>query len=567
MIDVPVGVGSEHWVTVAPERTVLVIGHNITTMTRLLDVLPAFDSDFRVQVVASWSGTDPFHRGLKEAFDELGIVVMPWDQAIRTRFDLAITASHHGGLTDTNAPLVILSHGIGYTKNSPGNRKPETGNRKPETGNRKPETGNRKPETFGLSPQWVLYNGKPIAEALVLSHPEQLARLEAIAAEAADTAVIAGDPCYDRMLASLDRRNRYRRAFGAIGDRKLIVLSSTWSPDSLLGTWPDLTRQLLAELPVDEYQLAAIVHPNIWQGHGSWQVRTWLADSVRAGLTLIPPLEGWRAALIAADCVIGDNGATTCYGAALGRPTLLAAFPSDNVAAGSPVDALGRIAPRLDNRRPLREQIDEAISRHSVEKFQAVTDLVTSEPLESVRLLRSVFYRVLGLPEPAGEPILPPIPLDGLPATPPRPTTARVRVEFGSGGARVVRYPAEVQAHALFPAVTDDHHLVSHIDHPGRALRSNADVLFCYEAELDEPAEQWLSGTRATCEIIAVVSSDRTLLRTDDGQHAEFVGLAPDVYASVAYEWMSSGRSLSDLATGITVHVGQRSDHVTVRVW
>jgi glycosyltransferase involved in cell wall biosynthesis len=138
-VKAPVGRQIPHWNTVRVERQVLVVVHNVTAATRLLDVLPVFDSDPRVQVVCSWNGSDPFHHGLQELLDGLGMITIPWAQALQTRFDLAVTANH-GGLTEIDAPVVVLSHGIGYTKQSPGNRKPETGNRKPETGNRKPET-------------------------------------------------------------------------------------------------------------------------------------------------------------------------------------------------------------------------------------------------------------------------------------------------------------------------------------------------------------------------------------------------------------------------------------------
>ncbi|QWF84164.1 glycosyltransferase family 4 protein [Amycolatopsis sp. CA-230715] len=143
-VKVPIGLQARHWTTVEPERHVLIIAHHVTSLVRLMDVLPVFDSDPRVQVVFTWNGSDPFRHGLDQYLTDLGVVVIPWSQAIETEFDLAI-AANHGGLTEITAPLVILPHGVGYTKNSPGNRKPETGNRKPETGNRKPETGNRKP--------------------------------------------------------------------------------------------------------------------------------------------------------------------------------------------------------------------------------------------------------------------------------------------------------------------------------------------------------------------------------------------------------------------------------------
>ena len=140
LVKVPIGPQSVHWNTAPIQRTVLVLAHNVTTTTRLLDVVPVFDSDPRVQVVFSWNGADPFRHGLDALLGDLGVVTIPWDQAIQTEFDLAITANH-SGLTEINAPVVVLSHGIGYTKHSPGSRKPEAGSRKPEAGSRKPEAG------------------------------------------------------------------------------------------------------------------------------------------------------------------------------------------------------------------------------------------------------------------------------------------------------------------------------------------------------------------------------------------------------------------------------------------
>lgn len=137
-VKAPVGIQTPHWNTIAVQRQVLVVAHNVTAATRLLDAVAVFDSDPRVQVVFSWNGSDPFHHGLSELLDRLGMIVIPWSQALQTRFDLAVTANH-GGLTEIAAPIVVLSHGMGYTKQSPGNRKSEIGNRLAE--GRKPRTG------------------------------------------------------------------------------------------------------------------------------------------------------------------------------------------------------------------------------------------------------------------------------------------------------------------------------------------------------------------------------------------------------------------------------------------
>jgi hypothetical protein len=137
---VPIGARAHRWHTVTPVRIVVVVAHNVTTLTRLLDVIPAFDNDHRVQLVFTVIGADPFTDGLRDSLTETGIITIPWEQATMTHFDLAIAASHHGELADIPAPLAILSHGIGYTKYSP--RKPESPKaRKPESPKaRKPES-------------------------------------------------------------------------------------------------------------------------------------------------------------------------------------------------------------------------------------------------------------------------------------------------------------------------------------------------------------------------------------------------------------------------------------------
>jgi hypothetical protein len=75
--------------------------------------------------------------------------------------------------------------------------------------------------------------------------------------------------------------------------RRLIVFNSTWAPRSLFADsgepeTDDLLRWLLSrptsELPAAEYQAVAVLHPNIWYGHGSGQVHTWLDDARRSGL-------------------------------------------------------------------------------------------------------------------------------------------------------------------------------------------------------------------------------------------------------------------------------------------
>ncbi|MFF1919713.1 hypothetical protein ACFVW8_03945 [Streptomyces sp. NPDC058221] len=272
---------------------------------------------------------------------------------------------------------------------------------------------------FGQAPQWVLSNGVPIADALVLSHPEQCDRLRAACPEAAPTAVLAGDPCFDRVLAARPYRERFRRALGVGAGQRLIVLNSTWNPESFFGDGdtegddllPALLPRLAREFPVDEYRFAAVLHPNIWHGHGPGQVRAWLDRARRCGLVLIDPLEGWRQALVAADALVGDHGSVTFYAAALGTPVLLAAAPLHELDPDAPISDFMREAPQLDPRASLREQIDRLVDHHR--PLIGPAEYTTSVPGEAAVRLRTLFYSMMGVPEPEWAASLEPLPLPG----------------------------------------------------------------------------------------------------------------------------------------------------------
>ncbi|MDH6575803.1 hypothetical protein [Kitasatospora sp. MAP5-34] len=139
---VPVGREASRWATRGRCRRVLLVVHNVTSATRLLDVLPLLTGDFRVQVVVSSTGSSPFAGGIPELFGALGLPVLPWAQARAEHFDLAVSASYGGELALLEAPLVVLSHGAGYNKRL---ATPDTGHRTPDTGHRTPDTGHRTP--------------------------------------------------------------------------------------------------------------------------------------------------------------------------------------------------------------------------------------------------------------------------------------------------------------------------------------------------------------------------------------------------------------------------------------
>ncbi|MBF8173471.1 hypothetical protein IW294_22245 [Streptomyces olivaceus] len=599
---VPVGEDADRWITRTGCRRVLFVVHNVTSATRLLDVLPLFHSDVRVQMFATCTGSSPFLAGVPELLARAGLPVLPWEQAKDTEFDLVVSASYGGELGSLRGKLTVLSHGTGYNKRLAA----------PDS----PVSRTTEPPVFGLAPDWLLEDGRPLATATVLSHPEQLDRIRSACPEAAPTAVLAGDPCYDRILAALPQRDRFRRALGVGPGQRLIVVSSTWASRSLFGggrsggadepgadergaeepgaadLLPWLLSRLAAELPADEYRTAAVLHPNIWYGHGPGQVQAWLDSARRAGLEAIPPLDGWRQALIAADCVLGDHSSVTYYAASIGVPVVLGAFPQEDLDPRSPVAALGRTAPRLLRRGSLRAQIDRAIDAHHPDRYKALAEQTSSSPGESAVLLRRLFYDLMGIPEPEAHPAL----LDPLPLPPYTPTrvTAPIRVLVRQLSAdppelAVTRYAVVGDAPDADPArdpgapvgTADTAHTAADEETRETGRLSVADVVVRRAAEDDArlgPPAAWASealGRYPYCGLVAYVDGpDRCVVRTREGDLVRLSAAAdpdgrpdlcdPAVYASALHAWLTDGHTLDAALPAITVRTGTAAHHVTV---
>jgi hypothetical protein len=298
----PFGLDAASGATVTTQRTVLAVVHSVVTGATLADVLPVLASDWRIQVVFS-AAPSLFPVGVRDFLHGIGAAVIPWQQAVRERFDLAIAAGT-GQLERLHAPVLLMPHGAGYAKYPA--RWQADGPPAPR-------------HAHGTERQQLVYHGRVVPAAILLAHRDRLAQLRRSCPEAVPAAIIAGDPCHDRLVASLPRREAYRRALQVPGGQKLVLVTSTWGSRSLLGQAPGILAGLLAQLPADRYRIAASLHPDAWYWHGPWQIRAWTEECLRSGMTLLPATEGWRSALAAADLVIGDHGSVTFYAACVSR--------------------------------------------------------------------------------------------------------------------------------------------------------------------------------------------------------------------------------------------------------
>lgn len=539
------------WVTRQVQRSVLAVVHNVTAATRLFDVLPILAGDPRVQVHFTCPESSPFHGQIAEYLTAQGVTRTSWHHAVESRFDLAVAASHGGPLHELNSPLIVLPHGMGYNKYLP----------------RNPKSGERK-AVFGMSPEWLLHDERVIASSLVLSHPEQLDRLRRSCPQAADVAVVAGDPSFDRMLASLPLRHQYRDALGVRPAQRLILVSSTWGPASSYGRQPGLAHRLRAELPLDDYVVAIALHPNAWSAHSPWQIHRWLHTATRSGVVVLPAHEGWRAGLVAADLVLGDQGSVTFYGGALGRPVALVEAPHETVDPDSAVGKLIAAAPRIDLSQPLRPQVETTLAQGLPSEISAIVDLTTSLPLKSYAALRAEFYRLLNLPEPEVPAEVTTLPTPSVPAGSAATQSVQVTLEHTGDVllATVVRFPAEhvPQGHPL----GNNAHLVVHTEECTETALQLGDVIVHDTAGY---AAEWITQTLAALPGASVatrpVRDEKWMAGTRDGHRVEFdhVGVFGPVPASVAFAWITTGQPLCTLPERIDLIIGGTAHQIVAR--
>ncbi|WNE95557.1 hypothetical protein PS467_09530 [Streptomyces luomodiensis] len=388
---VPVRLDVERWATCRIRRKVLAVVHTVTAGQRLLEAIRLLEGDCRIQLFFT-SAPDVFSNGVAAFLEGLKGLVLPWSQAVQIQFDLALAAGY-GSLHELHAPVIVLPHGAGHNKIVPGARRGHL-------------VANR--GVYGLSRQRLIRDGVLVPETIVLAHHEELTRLGRECPEALPAAEVVGDPCFDRITVSLACRALYREALRTRAHQRLILACSTWGPHSLLGQRWELLQRLVSELPREKFRVAVLLHPHVWNAHSEWQIRSWLADLARLGLTVVSQDTDWVGALVAADYIVGDHGSVTLYGAMTGVPVLLACLPEADVDSASPMAELSSIAPRLLDDRPLRRQLNRSSAAYQSHRYERVAGRITSEPGQFARKMRALMYRKLRLRPPAARPVTEP---------------------------------------------------------------------------------------------------------------------------------------------------------------
>ncbi|MBP0459045.1 hypothetical protein [Streptomyces montanisoli] len=552
--------GRSRWDTWEPPRaSVIGVARNLTSATRVLDVLRLLRREDGIEKYCAVNPGSAFGEGLGEYLASTGVRVLSWREATRRSFDLAVACSVHSSMRRLDAPLMVLPHGAGYNRLVT-------------------ESTGDASSPAGLSRRELMRHGRVVPAAIGVSHEEQIERLARACPEAVPYATVVGDWCFQRILASLPHRDLYRERLGAVGGRRLVVVHSTWSEHSLLGRRPGLPLDLVTALPADEFVVAAVLHPNVWARAGAHGVAERLAAALDAGLRLIPPHEGWRAAVVAADWVVGDHGSTTFYSAAAERVTVLAATGLDELDPRSPAAEFGRRAPRLDPDADLYGQLLAAEAAHDPGLLRPVVDRQLGAVDSSGEATRRRMYAFLaerGVRPPAApprpDPVPPPEPVERRP-----PTVYDVTGRVADDGAvEVRRWPVVADHHDRargFYAVAAEETL--------RHWLGSADVIARTTADAEVPAAEWVRAAAARHPgagvLVAALGPHRCLVALRDGTLVEAASerawgarraaLDPLLLGSAVHLWLVDGRHGDGPAglagQGLTVRTGR----VSVRV-
>ncbi|MGW9213342.1 hypothetical protein ACWGR4_41130 [Embleya sp. NPDC055664] len=549
------------WGTLRTDFEVLAVVRTLTSATRLLDVLPLLRPEHGIQVSFTINPGSAFANGLPEYLGSLGVRVLSWAEATSRRFDLAVAAAVHADMRHLDAPLVVMPHGAGYNRLVPAS------------------TGDGE-SPAGLSRRELTHDGRVFPAAIGLSHEEQWELLARTCPEALPVSVVIGDPCFHRIVLSLSRRRRYRQPFGAVHGRRLVVVSSTWSEHSLLGRHPELPLRLIGELPVDEFVVAVVLHPNVWSYHGPFNVRDrLLADALDAGLLIVPPERGWQAALIAADWVVGDHGSVSFYGAGLDRVTLLAATGEGEVDPASPTAAFAREAPRLDPDGDLYAQLLRTAEEHKPGALHPITARSLGAIGESPRLLRDLLYAQLGLPPSAEEPVVRPVAdprpefgggptrWDATGSVVPAEATASTRATATVTVRRFPVLPGHDEARGFYAVTADEVDL---------RRRAGAEVVVRTDPFAEPAAPAWAAETAGELPglsvAVAALDEGRHLVRLRGGILLEASTvrawgtnrpwLDPVVLGCALHLWAMAGGHPTTLREGIRIRTGEREVEV-----
>lgn len=296
-------------------------------------------------------------------------------------WDLIVTADHgYAGLaTRTRCPVLYTGHGM-------------TG--KVVAG----EGGD-----YGYGPRCRLEDGSPRYSAMLEASDANRDRIIERDPLLAPAIRVVGSLQDDRLLSQLPRRDEIRSELGYTDEDCVVLVQSSWGPDSLVHTQGEAIFE--AARKAKTTQFIASVHPHEYRptadGTASWgeRLRGFAGDRLRVR----EPSVSWIPSLVAADLVISDHTSLVIYAALAGKPTLWVPVPPSSIEAGTALARLRDMSPRYRPDGELEEQVSAAIRDFPYDEARALAAEINSCPGSASARIRALVGDVLALPDLAHE--------------------------------------------------------------------------------------------------------------------------------------------------------------------
>jgi len=263
----------------------------------------------------------------------------------------------------------------------------------------------------------LTHHGRPLFASIFEASEAERDRAVASDPSLADKLRIVGDLRSDRMLELNASRRGIRHAMGFSESDKVVLIQSTWGPQSIMER---CGRELMAEairlLDEGKYKFILSTHPHHWHGPRAVQ-HPWgkfLLDHERLGLVVIRPSDDWARFMVASDLVVTDNTSLSATYCQLQKPFVFIEIPENTIPDGSTVHQLYSISPHFDSPAHLERAINRSLQSYPYDELQQISHQVNSAPGQAGERIQREMYRLLDLPN--DEP--PMRDMQGLPAEP-----------------------------------------------------------------------------------------------------------------------------------------------------
>lgn len=215
-----------------------------------------------------------------------------------------------------------------------------------------------------------------------------------------DQIVVVGDLRSDEMFKLVDRREEIRREFGFQSDETVVLIQSTWGPQSIMERWgSQLLEEALELQKSTNFRFIASTHPLHWSGRRVAE-HPWgehLLSLQPRGLRVVRPGDDWAVSMVASDVAISDNTSLAATYCQLGKPLIFINDLEDYLPEGTSISKLYKISPHLANAEDLHRTLCQVQDDYPYEELREIAYAVNSYPGEAEQKIRAELLEVLHL--------------------------------------------------------------------------------------------------------------------------------------------------------------------------